>query len=125
MDARIKNRQEDYQGFKMYREIQYLARKYPTGTLYVVFYFEEKVVLHSILRKPGQINFVTGLEFDMCMKGLDKVKKGHMVTFIWNNTGFIIRSTPTIERSNVQRSILSHARYKIEIKTRSTEFDTN
>lgn len=49
----------------LYRDVQKTASNMQQFSLQLVFLFVKKKLLPSLARKPGQLQFITGLKFDI------------------------------------------------------------
>ncbi|PXF45203.1 hypothetical protein BWQ96_05033 [Gracilariopsis chorda] len=64
--ARRQHRVEALAQFTVYRTIQTTAENAPaTNPIHLIFDFAEKILLPHLLRQPGQLHFVTSLQFDI------------------------------------------------------------
>jgi len=84
-----KHKHEAVAEFEFYKTCGNEAKEVPdNGAVHLTFDFAEKVLLPSLLRKPGQLHFVTGLKFDIfgiCSSNLDLVYVFGLVEGHWPN----------------------------------------
>ena len=81
-NASSKHRQEAFNEFKYYRDMQYSA-KTDQSCIHLVFDFAEKVLLPSMLRQPGQLYFITGLKFDIFGVSCSSLELIRSKLYIW------------------------------------------